>query len=85
MGIMRPNSPGFGLYEKYMFFLLNHLEEAYLMPQAPEPRRAERNLRRHLALAESARSNLNLINKLAEARHGAGTLVPSISRVQGNC
>ena len=73
------------LFEKYMFQLLNAMENAYLLPVAADQKRAYRNLRRGMAEAENARQNLNLICKILELRYDTKTIVPTILFIEGNC
>ena len=73
------------LYEKYIFQILNALENAYLLPISPDQKRAYRNLKRYIVQAEHARQNLNLITKIADARYGKKIFAPTILLIEGNC
>ena len=73
------------LYEKYLFQLMNALENAFLIPTAPDQKIAYRNMKRYLAHAELARQNLNLISKVANVKYGQNTFAPYILLKQGNC
>ena len=71
--------------ERYMFQMLNSLEDAFLMPVSPDHKLAYKNLRRHLAKAESARQSLSLISRLLSHKHGTITIVPTICLTEGTC